>query len=47
MNEGTPIYNPTPLVPNSGYNDTQLNVNPQQETYLQPQENMINPQFSQ
>jgi len=47
MNEGTPIYNPTPLVPNSGNNDTQLNVNPQQETYLQPQENMINPQFSQ
>ena len=49
-NEGIPInnqYNLSPLAPNQSSNDVQLNVNPQQETYLQPQVNMMNPQNNQ
>jgi hypothetical protein len=49
-NEGTPInnqYNLSPLAPNQSSNDVELNVNPQQETYLQPQVNTMNPQNNQ
>ena len=46
-NEGNPIFNQYPLAPNQSSNDVQLNVKPEQDNYLQPQENMINPQTSQ
>ena len=46
-NEGSPIFNQYPLAPNQSSNDVQLNVVPEQVNYLQPQENMINPQTSQ
>ena len=49
-NQGTPInnsYNLSPIAPNQSSNEVDLNSNPQQDTYLQPQENMINPQTNQ
>ena len=49
-NEGTPIfnqYNLSPLGPNQSSSDVQLNVNPQQDTYSQPQMDTINPQNNQ
>ena len=49
-NEGTPIfnqYNLSPLGPNQSSSDVQLNVNPQQDTYSQPQMDTINSQNNQ